>query len=166
MDIHNASIRDGVSGSSSARLRYARYPRRRSLHSHVARCPVTAYLGGVEDEDPMCATLLANAEVFLLDVKWLEDWRKSFSGSIIDTSRFSPFLGRWVHALRIDFQDRRLMKSQALKVRCSPISWIRSVRSGRWHRLHPAIRACSQDELRRLAVRPIQVTSSTCTHGY
>ena len=37
-------------------------------------------------------------------------------------------------------------------------------RSGRWHRRHPAIRACSQEELGHLAMRPIQVTSSTCTH--
>merc|ERR1712023_397975 len=60
---------------------------------------------------------LMNADVLMLDeptghldvdnIKWLEDWLESFSGSIICTSHFSPFLDKMCTHI-IDFQDRKL----------------------------------------------------------
>ena len=56
-----------------------------------------------------------NADVLMLDeptghldvdnIKWLEDWLESFSGSIICTSHFSPFLDKMCTHI-IDFQER------------------------------------------------------------
>jgi len=58
-----------------------------------------------------------NADVLMLDeptghldvdnVKWLEDWLEAFTGSIICTSHFSPFLDKMCTHI-IDFQDRKL----------------------------------------------------------
>merc|ERR1712151_846119 len=41
------------------------------------------------------------------NIKWLEDWLESFTGSIICTSHFSPFLDKMCTHI-IDFQDRKL----------------------------------------------------------
>jgi len=41
------------------------------------------------------------------NIKWLEDWLEAFSGSIICTSHFSPFLDKMCTHI-IDFQDRKL----------------------------------------------------------
>jgi len=79
--------------------------------------PVTSYSGGWKMKMQLCAAQLMNADVLMLDeptghldvdnVKWLEDWLESFSGSIICTSHFSPFLDKMCTHI-IDFQDRKL----------------------------------------------------------
>jgi elongation factor 3 len=65
----------------------------------------------------LCAAQLMNADVLMLDeptghldvenIKWLEDWLESFSGSIICTSHFTPFLDKMCTHI-VDFQDRKL----------------------------------------------------------
>jgi len=65
----------------------------------------------------LCAAQLMNADVLMLDeptghldvdnIKWLEGWLESFTGSIICTSHFSPFLDQMCTHI-IDFQDRKL----------------------------------------------------------
>merc|ERR1712203_1247691 len=79
--------------------------------------PVTSYSGGWKMKMQLCAAQLMNADVLMLDeptghldvdnIKWLEDWLESFSGSIICTSHFSPFLDKMCTHI-IDFQDRKL----------------------------------------------------------
>merc|ERR1711871_923634 len=79
--------------------------------------PVTSYSGGWKMKMQLCAAQLMNADVLMLDeptghldvdnIKWLEDWLESFSGSIICTSHFSPFLNKMCTHI-IDFQDRKL----------------------------------------------------------
>eukprot|EP00971_Amphidinium_carterae_P000901 17504-Amphidinium_carterae.1 len=72
----------------------------------------------------LCAAQLMNADVLMLDeptghldvdnVKWLEDWLESFSGSIICTSHFTPFLDKMCTHI-IDFQDRKLKTFKGTK---------------------------------------------------
>jgi len=72
----------------------------------------------------LCAAQLMNADVLMLDeptghldvdnIKWLEDWLESFSGSIICTSHFSPFLDKMCTHI-IDFQDRKLKTFKGTK---------------------------------------------------
>jgi elongation factor 3 len=79
--------------------------------------PVTSYSGGWKMKMQLCAAQLMNADVLMLDeptghldvdnIKWLEDWLESFTGSIICTSHFSPFLDKMCTHI-IDFQDRKL----------------------------------------------------------
>merc|ERR1712242_75803 len=79
--------------------------------------PVTSYSGGWKMKMQLCAAQLMNADVLMLDeptghldvdnVKWLEDWLESFTGSIICTSHFTPFLDKMCTHI-IDFQDRKL----------------------------------------------------------
>merc|ERR1719287_225834 len=79
--------------------------------------PVTSYSGGWKMKMQLCAAQLMNADVLMLDeptghldvdnIKWLEDWLESFTGSIICTSHFTPFLDRMCTHI-IDFQDRKL----------------------------------------------------------
>merc|ERR1711957_917625 len=79
--------------------------------------PVTSYSGGWKMKMQLCAAQLVNADVLMLDeptglldvdnVKWLEDWLESFTGSIICTSHFTPFLDKMCTHI-IDFQDRKL----------------------------------------------------------
>merc|ERR1719329_2098771 len=79
--------------------------------------PVTTYSGGWKMKMQLCAAKLMNADVLMLDeptghldvdnIKWLEDWLEAFSGSIICTSHFSPFLDKMCTHI-IDFQDRKL----------------------------------------------------------
>merc|ERR1719497_42587 len=79
--------------------------------------PVTSYSGGWKMKMQLCAAQLMNADVLMLDeptghldvdnIKWLEDWLESFTGSIIRTSHFSPFLDKMCTHI-IDFQDRKL----------------------------------------------------------
>merc|ERR1711957_254989 len=79
--------------------------------------PVTSYSGGWKMKMQLCAAKLVNADVLMLDeptghldvnnIKWLEDWLEAFSGSIICTSHFSPFLDKMCTHI-IDFQDRKL----------------------------------------------------------
>merc|ERR1711976_398331 len=64
--------------------------------------PVTSYSGGWKMKMQLCAAQLMNADVLMLDeptghldvdnIKWLEEWLESFTGSIICTSHFTPFL--------------------------------------------------------------------------
>merc|ERR1719360_456379 len=66
----------------------------------------------------LCAAQLMNADVLMLDeptghldvdnIKWLEDWLESFTGSLICTSHFSPFLDKMCTHM-IDFQDRKVI---------------------------------------------------------
>merc|ERR1712070_539808 len=75
----------------------------------------------------LCAAKLVNADVLMLDeptghldvdnIRWLEDWLESFSGSIICTSHFSPFLDKMCTHI-IDFQDRKLKTFKGEKGRC------------------------------------------------
>merc|ERR1711939_1068331 len=51
------------------------------------------------------------------NIKWLEDWLESFSGSIICTSHFSPFLDKMCTHI-IDFQDRKLKTFKGEKGKC------------------------------------------------
>merc|ERR1711972_650450 len=79
--------------------------------------PVTSYSGGWKMKMQSCAAQLMDADVLMLDeptghldvdnIKWLEDWLESFTGSIICTSHFSPFLDKMCTHI-IDFQDRKL----------------------------------------------------------
>jgi len=79
--------------------------------------PVTSYSGGWKMKMQLCAAQLMNADVLMLDeptghldvdnIKWLEGWLESFTGSIICTSHFSPFLDQMCTHI-IDFQDRKL----------------------------------------------------------
>merc|ERR1719182_203113 len=86
--------------------------------------PVTTYSGGWKMKMQLCAAQLMNADVLMLDeptghldvdnIKWLEDWLESFSGSIICTSHFSPFLDKMCTHI-IDFQDRKLKTFKGVK---------------------------------------------------
>merc|ERR1712087_72862 len=79
--------------------------------------PVTTYSGGWKMKMQLCAAQLMNADVLMLDeptghldvdnIRWLEEWLESFTGSIICTSHFSPFLDKMCTHI-IDFQDRKL----------------------------------------------------------
>merc|ERR1712087_173971 len=79
--------------------------------------PVTSYSGGWKMKMQLCAAQLMNADVLMLDeptghldvdnILWLENWLESFTGSIICTSHFSPFLDKMCTHI-IDFQDRKL----------------------------------------------------------
>mmetsp|Transcript_1931 Transcript_1931/g.4905 ORF Transcript_1931/g.4905 Transcript_1931/m.4905 type:complete len:1044 (-) Transcript_1931:196-3327(-) len=86
--------------------------------------PVTSYSGGWKMKMQLCAAQLMNADVLMLDeptghldvenVKWLEDWLESFTGSIICTSHFTPFLDKMCTHI-IDFQDRKLKTFKGTK---------------------------------------------------
>merc|ERR1711971_328722 len=86
--------------------------------------PVTSYSGGWKMKMQLCAAQLMNADVLMLDeptghldvdnIKWLEDWLESFTGSIICTSHFSPFLDKMCTHI-IDFQDRKLKTFKGVK---------------------------------------------------
>jgi len=66
--------------------------------------PVTSYSGGWKMKMQLCAAQLMNCDVLMLDeptghldvdnIKWLEDWLESFTGSIICTSHMTPFWTR------------------------------------------------------------------------
>merc|ERR1711977_354512 len=89
--------------------------------------PVTSYSGGWKMKMQLCAAKLMNADVLMLDeptghldvdnIKWLEEWLESFSGSIICTSHFSPFLDKMCTHI-IDFQDRKLKTFKGEKGKC------------------------------------------------
>jgi elongation factor 3 len=89
--------------------------------------PVTTYSGGWKMKMQLCAAQLMNADVLMLDeptghldvdnIKWLEDWLSSFSGSIICTSHFSPFLDKMCTNI-IDFQDRKLKMFNGTAGKC------------------------------------------------
>ena len=65
-----------------------------------------------------------NCDVLMLDeptghldvdnIKWLEGWFESFTGSIICTSHFTPFLDKMCTHI-IDFQDRKLKTFKGVK---------------------------------------------------
>merc|ERR1719361_3229935 len=86
--------------------------------------PVTSYSGGWKMKMQLCAAQLMNADVLMLDeptghldvdnIKWLENWLEAFSGSIICTSHFSPFLDKMCTHI-IDFQDRKLKTFKGTK---------------------------------------------------
>merc|ERR1712241_749112 len=85
---------------------------------------VTSYSGGWKMKMQLCAAQLINADVLMLDeptghldvdnIKWLENWLESFTGSIICTSHFSPFLDKMCTHI-IDFQDRKLKTFKGVK---------------------------------------------------
>merc|ERR1712003_575847 len=89
--------------------------------------PVTSYSGGWKMKMQLCAAQLMNADVLMLDeptghldvdnIKWLEDWLESFTGSIICTSHFTPFLDKMCTHI-IDFQDRKLKTFKGEKGKC------------------------------------------------
>merc|ERR1711871_22576 len=89
--------------------------------------PVTSYSGGWKMKMQLCAAQLMDADVLMLDeptghldvdnIKWLEDWLESFSGSIICTSHFTPFLDKMCTHI-IDFQDRKLKTFKGTKGNC------------------------------------------------
>merc|ERR1712025_974160 len=89
--------------------------------------PVTTYSGGWKMKMQLCAAKLMNADVLMLDeptghldvnnIKWLEDWLEAFSGSIICTSHFSPFLDKMCTHI-LDFQDRKLKTFKGVKGTC------------------------------------------------
>merc|ERR1711871_1408555 len=89
--------------------------------------PVTSYSGGWKMKMQLCAAQLMNADVLMLDeptghldvdnIKWLEDWLESFTGSIICTSHFTPFLDKMCTHI-IDFQDRKLKTFKGTKGSC------------------------------------------------
>merc|ERR1712012_274384 len=86
--------------------------------------PVTSYSGGWKMKMQLCAAQLMNADVLMLDeptghldvdnIKWLEEWLEAFTGSIICTSHFSPFLDKMCTHI-IDFQDRKLKTFKGTK---------------------------------------------------
>merc|ERR1712032_750224 len=89
--------------------------------------PVTTYSGGWKMKMQLCAALLMNADVLMLDeptghldvdnIKWLEDWLEAFPGSIICTSHFTPFLDKMCTHI-IDFQERKLKTFKGEKGKC------------------------------------------------
>jgi len=89
--------------------------------------PVTTYSGGWKMKMQLCAALLMNADVLMLDeptghldvdnIKWLEDWLEAFPGSIICTSHFSPFLDKMCTHI-IDFHERKLKTFKGEKGKC------------------------------------------------
>jgi len=89
--------------------------------------PVTSYSGGWKMKMQLCAAQLMNADVLMLDeptghldvdnIKWLEDWLESFTGSIICTSHFTPFLDKMCTHI-VDFQDRKLKTFKGTKGNC------------------------------------------------
>merc|ERR1719160_1555927 len=89
--------------------------------------PVTSYSGGWKMKMQLCAAQLMNADVLMLDeptghldvdnIKWLEHWLESFTGSIICTSHFTPFLDRMCTHI-VDFQDRKLKTFKGTKGSC------------------------------------------------
>merc|ERR1712242_553178 len=89
--------------------------------------PVTSYSGGWKMKMQLCAAQLMNADVLMLDeptghldvdnIKWLEEWLESFTGSIICTSHFSPFLDKMCTHI-IDFQDRQLKTFKGTRGAC------------------------------------------------
>merc|ERR1711985_34167 len=89
--------------------------------------PVTTYSGGWKMKMQLCAAKLMNADVLMLDeptghldvdnIKWLENWLDSFTGSIICTSHFTPFLDKMCTHI-IDFQDRRLKTFKGTRGTC------------------------------------------------
>merc|ERR1712134_17093 len=89
--------------------------------------PVTTYSGGWKMKMQLCAAKLVNADVLMLDeptghldvdnIRWLEDWLESFSGSIICTSHFSPFLDKMCTHI-VDFQDRKLRTFKGTRGAC------------------------------------------------
>merc|ERR1719160_1916063 len=89
--------------------------------------PVTSYSGGWKMKMQLCAAQLMNADVLMLDeptghldvdnIKWLEGWLESFTGSIICTSHFTPFLDRMCTHI-VDFQDRKLKTFKGTKGSC------------------------------------------------
>merc|ERR1712151_527020 len=89
--------------------------------------PVTSYSGGWKMKMQLCAAQLMNADVLMLDeptghldvdnIRWLEEWLESFSGSIICTSHFTPFLDKMCTHI-IDFQDRKLKTFKGEKGKC------------------------------------------------
>merc|ERR1719160_115461 len=89
--------------------------------------PVTSYSGGWKMKMQLCAAQLMNADVLMLDeptghldvdnIKWLEHWLESFTGSIIYTSHFTPFLDRMCTHI-VDFQDRKLKTFKGNKGSC------------------------------------------------
>jgi len=88
---------------------------------------VTSYSGGWKMKMQLTAAKLINADVLMLDeptghldvnnIKWLEDWLEAFTGSIICTSHFSPFLDKMCTHI-IDFQDRKLKTFKSPKGSC------------------------------------------------
>jgi len=88
---------------------------------------VTSYSGGWKMKMQLTAAKLINADVLMLDeptghldvnnIKWLEDWLEAFTGSIICTSHFSPFLDKMCTHI-IDFQDRKLKTFKGDKGTC------------------------------------------------
>jgi len=86
--------------------------------------PVTSYSGGWKMKMQLCAAQLMNCDVLMLDeptghldvdnIKWLEDWLESFTGSIICTSHMTPFLDKMCTHI-IDFQDRKLRTFKGVK---------------------------------------------------
>jgi elongation factor 3 len=89
--------------------------------------PVTSYSGGWKMKMQLCAAQLMNADVLMLDeptghldvdnIKWLEEWLEAFTGSIICTSHFTPFLDRMCTHI-VDFQDRKLKMFKGTKGSC------------------------------------------------
>merc|ERR1712032_1219643 len=89
--------------------------------------PVTSYSGGWKMKMQLCAAQLMNADVLMLDeptghldvdnIRWLEDWLESFTGSIICTSHFTPFLDKMCTHI-VDFQDRKLRTFKGTKGNC------------------------------------------------
>merc|ERR1719389_631274 len=89
--------------------------------------PVTTYSGGWKMKMQLCAAKLMNADVLMLDeptgpldvdnIKWLEEWLEAFTGSIICTSHFTPFLDRMCTHI-VDFQDRKLKTFKGVKGSC------------------------------------------------
>merc|ERR1712054_404714 len=89
--------------------------------------PVTSYSGGWKMKMQLCAAQLMNADVLMLDeptghldvdnIKWLEDWLESFTGSIICTSHFTPFFDKMCTHI-VDFQDRKLKTFKGTKGNC------------------------------------------------
>jgi elongation factor 3 len=86
--------------------------------------PVTSYSGGWKMKMQLCAAQLMNADVLMLDeptghldvdnIRWLEEWLESFTGSIICTSHFTSFLDKMCTHI-IDFQDRKLRTFKGTK---------------------------------------------------
>merc|ERR1712241_360122 len=82
------------------------------------------YSGGWKMKMQLCAAQLMNTDVLMLDeptghldvdnIKWLENWLEAFTGSIICTSHFSPFLDKMCTHI-IDFQDRKLKTFKGVK---------------------------------------------------
>merc|ERR1712178_35866 len=93
------------------------FPKRDELKSVFVEHEIEDEEVGVQDDGFPILSVDKTGHLDVDNIKWLEDWLESFPGSIICTSRFSPFLDKMCTHI-IDFQDRKLKTFKGEKGKC------------------------------------------------